>query len=184
MVCKACGRSTDNENANFCEYCGSSFKDESTINMNGEGEYNQSQYDQPLNEQSQYYQSQDGSEQQPYGEQPYYYQQPYGQPPYQYEEQENSRNKPMTFGNWMATLAITLLLPFVPLVGWIASLVMMCIWAFSKDTNESKKNWARASLIFGAILFVIGIIIMGTFIGSVIASDGFELSDYLNNYSY
>lgn len=27
MVCKACGRTTENENANFCEYCGTSFRD-------------------------------------------------------------------------------------------------------------------------------------------------------------
>jgi len=26
MVCKACGRDTVNENANFCEYCGTSFR--------------------------------------------------------------------------------------------------------------------------------------------------------------
>lgn len=27
MVCKACGRTTTNENANFCEYCGYSFRE-------------------------------------------------------------------------------------------------------------------------------------------------------------
>lgn len=26
MICKVCGRSTDNQNANFCEYCGSSYR--------------------------------------------------------------------------------------------------------------------------------------------------------------
>jgi ABC-type multidrug transport system fused ATPase/permease subunit len=30
MVCKECGRSTTNENANFCEYCGSSFRENLT----------------------------------------------------------------------------------------------------------------------------------------------------------
>ncbi len=27
MVCKACGRSSANENANYCEYCGTSFRE-------------------------------------------------------------------------------------------------------------------------------------------------------------
>ncbi|WMJ90048.1 hypothetical protein [Anaerocolumna sp. MB42-C2] len=27
MVCKACGRNTANENANYCEYCGTSFRE-------------------------------------------------------------------------------------------------------------------------------------------------------------
>lgn len=31
MVCKACGRSTANENANFCEYCGYSFRENKNI---------------------------------------------------------------------------------------------------------------------------------------------------------
>ncbi len=27
MICKACGRNTANENANYCEYCGTSFSE-------------------------------------------------------------------------------------------------------------------------------------------------------------
>ncbi|WP_313132010.1 hypothetical protein [Anaerocolumna sp.] len=27
MICKMCGRNTENENANFCEYCGNSFRE-------------------------------------------------------------------------------------------------------------------------------------------------------------
>ncbi|MGB8453074.1 MAG: zinc ribbon domain-containing protein [Anaerocolumna sp.] len=27
MVCKACGRNTANDNANYCEYCGTSFRE-------------------------------------------------------------------------------------------------------------------------------------------------------------
>lgn len=26
MICKVCGRNTENQNANFCEYCGSSYR--------------------------------------------------------------------------------------------------------------------------------------------------------------
>jgi len=31
MVCKACGRDTVNENANFCEYCGTSYRENIAI---------------------------------------------------------------------------------------------------------------------------------------------------------
>lgn len=27
MVCQACGRNTENENANYCEYCGTSYRE-------------------------------------------------------------------------------------------------------------------------------------------------------------
>lgn len=30
MICTVCGRNTNNENANFCEYCGSSFRQNTT----------------------------------------------------------------------------------------------------------------------------------------------------------
>lgn len=32
MQCKVCGRSTVNDNANYCEYCGSSYRDNITTN--------------------------------------------------------------------------------------------------------------------------------------------------------
>lgn len=31
MICKACGRDTVNESANFCEYCGTSFREDMSI---------------------------------------------------------------------------------------------------------------------------------------------------------
>ena len=40
MVCNSCGRSTDNENANFCEYCGAS----TPVRKNGGFQYTGSAY--------------------------------------------------------------------------------------------------------------------------------------------
>lgn len=34
MVCKACGRSIENEEANYCEYCGTSLRSNATIVQN------------------------------------------------------------------------------------------------------------------------------------------------------
>ncbi|MFV0343632.1 MAG: hypothetical protein ACK5JH_12230 [Anaerocolumna sp.] len=31
MICKACGRSTENESANYCEYCGTSYRDSKNV---------------------------------------------------------------------------------------------------------------------------------------------------------
>jgi hypothetical protein len=43
----------------------------------------------------------------------------------------------------------------IPVVGFI----LLLVWAFSSDTNPSKSGWARASLIWGAIITVIYIIV-------------------------
>ncbi|MEX0771542.1 MAG: hypothetical protein WEB89_04905 [Balneolales bacterium] len=44
---------------------------------------------------------------------------------------------------WMITLLIT----FIPIV----NIVMYFIWAFGKNTNYSKANWAKAILLWFAI---------------------------------
>ncbi len=33
MICKACGRNTVNEGANFCEYCGTSFRENMSLDQ-------------------------------------------------------------------------------------------------------------------------------------------------------
>ena len=33
----------------------------------------------------------------------------------------------------------------------ILRIVMYCVWGFSADTNENRKNWSRAQLIWAAI---------------------------------
>lgn len=53
----------------------------------------------------------------------------------------------MSVGEWM----ITLLISVIPIV----NLVMYFVWAFGDNTNQSKANWAKASLIWIAIAFVL-----------------------------
>ncbi|MCD4829520.1 MAG: hypothetical protein K8R90_08865 [Candidatus Cloacimonetes bacterium] len=50
-------------------------------------------------------------------------------------------------GDWMITIVLTSL----PLVG----LILLFVWAFSGDTKPSKANWAKATLLWAAIIFVL-----------------------------
>ncbi len=67
---------------------------------------------------------------------------------------------------------ITLLISYIPLVG----LIMLFVWAFDSSTNENKKNWAKASLLWMligigiAILFLI--VFMSAFIGTMSSFEG------------
>ena len=64
---------------------------------------------------------------------------------------ENSTNQvSVKTGEWV----LTFLIASIPLVGFI----MLFVWAFGNGTNESKANWAKASLIWFAI--IIGIYVL------------------------
>lgn len=63
----------------------------------------------------------------------------------------DDREKPMTVGDWI----VTFLLTSIPVVG----IVLLFCWAFGIDEKKSKANYAKATLILGAISVAIGIII-------------------------
>lgn len=92
----------------------------------------------------------------PYGQTPPYGQNPppYGQtPPPFYRPYVN--NAPVTFGNWM----LTMLLMCLPVV----NIVMLFIWGFGDTEPVSKRNWARAQLIWVGIAFVIFVVLVVAF---------------------
>ncbi len=60
----------------------------------------------------------------------------------------------ITVGEWFITILITA----IPLVG----LIMLFVWAFSTGTNPAKGNWAKAMLIWAAIIVVLYIILFAT----------------------
>ncbi len=74
---------------------------------------------------------------------------------------EEKNNYVVTTGNWV----MTMLIAAIPLV----NIVMLFVWAFSSDTNPNKANWAKASLIWVAIIIGIYIVIMALF-GSALLS--------------
>ena len=57
----------------------------------------------------------------------------------------------MSVKDWMITLLVSL----IPLVG----IIMLFVWAFSAAENPNKSNWAKAALIWAAILVVLYIIV-------------------------
>jgi hypothetical protein len=61
---------------------------------------------------------------------------------------ENSTNQvSVKTGEWVLTFLITA----IPIIG----IIMLFVWAFGSKTNESKANWAKATLIWFAILISI-----------------------------
>lgn len=109
MVCNNCGRQIGNEEANFCEYCGNSFREHK-------------QYQAPVN--------------------PIL--------PKQVTVVQEREDKPLTFLSFLGSYGIF----FIPVIGYLLFPIMLLVWSFSSKVSATKKNWARATLIF-IILFTI-----------------------------
>ncbi len=76
-------------------------------------------------------------------------------------DQPESTYRPLSTKDWM----VTLLLSFIPLV----NLIMYFVWAFSDDTHPSKKNWAKAALIWILIAIVFYVLIFALFGGMLLS---------------
>lgn len=60
-------------------------------------------------------------------------------------------------------------LPMVPFVGSIAYLVFLFYWAFAPSIEDSRKSFARATLIYTAIMLVFVIVVMGSVFAAVMS---------------
>ena len=78
-----------------------------------------------------------------------------GQPPYQ----APVFNETVTLSNWM----ITMLLMCIPIV----NIVMLFVWGFGESTAPSKKNWARAALIW-MVIGIVAAIVLGAVFGAAL----------------
>lgn len=152
MICKVCGRNITNEEANFCEYCGASFRP-GMNNKVSEEEYKKQSMDMnPYKNSTSGFQGNSG----------YGYANQNGDPKTNEQNPNMTRpgfmdgglfgnsDKPMTFGNWM----LIYLLPFIPMVGIILFLVLLFSWGFGTNVPATKKNWARATMIYGIIMII------------------------------
>lgn len=139
MRCKECGREAYSENPNFCEYCGSSFR-----------------------EKDQSYGHSNVVSQQPMD---YGYNQGIEQNVNQTIDQV-SNEKTISFKQWIVIYAILLFSPFVPVIGLIIPIVMLFVWGFANNSQPTKKNWARATL-----LFILASLIISFIAFAVILSD-------------
>ena len=81
--------------------------------------------------------------------------------PSAYQPQNNmyANDPPMSVGQYILTFIIM----GIPLVGFI----MLLVWSFGSSANRNKKNFARATLIYGIIIAIISIVISIAF-GAVI----------------
>lgn len=138
MECKVCGRKADNENSNFCENCGNSFR-ENYQNFQQSQDTHQRLNQQNVNPNN-HYQRRHGNEQ---------------------SQTKENGEAPVSFKNWLLTLTLPFLMIFIPIpfVGPLAYLVLLAIWAFGNNTNPNKKNWARAQLVVSAVVFILFTII-------------------------
>jgi hypothetical protein len=73
---------------------------------------------------------------------------------------------PMSVKDWMITILITI----IPIVGF----VMLFVWAFSEGTHKGKSNWAKATLLWYAILIVLYIVFFAIFGAAFFATQGLE----------
>ena len=86
----------------------------------------------------------------------------------------NVQPQHMSMGGWFGRMCI----PFIPIVGPLVYIIMLFVWAFGDNKNETFKNWAKATLIFAAIIFALYIVLFAA-LGSFIFTGIF---DALNNY--
>lgn len=71
-------------------------------------------------------------------------------------EQQNT-SKAMTVKDWV----ITVLLTSIPLVG----IILLFVWAFGDDGNQTRSNWAKGNLLAAAILIALWLLFILPFFG-------------------
>lgn len=75
---------------------------------------------------------------------------------------DTNSEKVMSVKDWIITFLITA----IPLVGFI----MLFVWAFGSGHNLNKSNYAKAVLIFTAIILILYFIIFAMFFGAIMSS--------------
>ncbi len=64
---------------------------------------------------------------------------------------------PISVGEWV----ITTIILAIPIVGFI----MLFVWGFGSNTQPSKANWAKATLIMIGISIVLSFLFLGSLLG-------------------
>jgi len=145
MVCNTCGRHIQNKEANFCDYCGASFRGDSEIKPSSTYTYQSKGEDTPAPM----------------------------PPPMPEAINIDNKEKTVPVLEWLGAYLIM----FIPFVGGIVFFIMMLIWSFSKTIPTSKRNWARATLIFYIITFILLIFVVLYYIPML---DNPMFKDFLN----
>lgn len=171
MVCRTCGRIIANENANFCEYCGTATNESREGGMDyrgygGDEEENATYRESSGQAEGGYGFGQGTYKRSAYGPASGYGRGTVGDPGLAgilngtagLAEAENS----MSFLHWI----VIMLLPFLPMIGMFAYLAVLLIWAFGRTASKTRKNWARATLVITAVSFFMMIYMLQSMLGS------------------
>lgn len=147
MKCNICGREIQNEEANFCEYCGSSFREHKQTSFNMPQKEQGFPSGNNLNSNSMSMQQGNPT---PFGNPA-----PFGNPMFG-APRTAQEEKPISFLNWLISYGLI----FIPIVGGLIFFIMLVVWSFNSNTPAGKRNWARATLI----VYVLAIIILISYI--------------------
>lgn len=82
------------------------------------------------------------------------------------EPQKVAEPKEERVSTWL--LFGVMCLPMIPLVGGIAYLVILFYWAFAASVEDSRKSFARATLLYTAVTLVLGMILLGSFFALIV----------------
>lgn len=122
MRCKVCGREAMNPEANFCDYCGSSFR-----------EYGKTREEAAVLEQGKEGYSAFGMSSESID-----------------QTVKTEQEKPVTMWTYLGTMLIV----FIPRVGFYAFLGILLYWSFVAVGSPTRRNFARAMLIFTVVFIV------------------------------
>jgi hypothetical protein len=151
MKCNTCGRQLQNEEANFCEYCGASFREHTHTIINAAPREQNLGETADMNHKSIAMQIPNGM---------------IGQK----SVDELGTDRPISFLNWLGTYALI----FIPFVGVLVFIIMLFVWAFGGKVPESKKNWARVNLIVALVIFLLLFLYIVTLVSSPMFQDMFQ----------
>lgn len=141
MRCMVCGREAMNPEANFCDYCGSSFREAKQSGV----------YETEIKN--------DGTEEGGYSA--------FGTGTYReqgtMEQRSNEQGKPVSIWTYLGAF----LLPLVPGVGALAFLVLLFYWAFAANVDKARKNFGRAYLIYLGLAMLLLSALMGPYMEQI-----------------
>jgi hypothetical protein len=151
MKCNTCGRQLQNEEANFCEYCGASFREHTHTIINVAPREQNPGETADMNNRSIAMQMPNVMQ---------------GQK----SVDEHGTDRSISFLNWLGTYALI----FIPFVGVLVFIIMLFVWAFGSKVPESKKNWARVNLIVALVIFLLLFLYIVTLVSSPMFQDMFQ----------
>lgn len=144
MRCMVCGREAMNPEANYCDYCGSPFRESEKNGQDATSVRNA-------------YQDREAP-----GESGYT---AFGTTEYREELRMPRKDSSQAKGISVWMFLGIMCLQFVPGIGLFAYIGVLLWLGFSPQITDARKNWARASLIYTGIMFVLSFAYLKTLLG-------------------